>query len=453
MTARAPRIPGTGGLPTANTSPCSASTTGPAKVPQNLLILDRTGTVLHTLAGGAGDFYPAWAVDGDQVAFVADSGYDHGRAYFDVDAADAGGHVHHLWRSANAQFCDAGEGALDPAAALAVREAPLDPSLRWSLTSGMAYYSSPCSPGLQVVSVRNGATKVLGAGQEWHSPALSRAGVLAVIGQPGGPNGAPAVELVRPATGAILASLGSGETPSWSADGKSLYYQVRTAQSTLAFGSGTTALTTTRYLASIYRAPADGSGHSVVVRVDAYYLAGLSQIPGNGGVAFSAVGNDTKRSTPLKMGESLDKAWREGQSAAGERRSSRRIGASDGRRARCRPAGCAARSRALKRHTVQSGRFQGQFVFLLSPPTLSLATGGRLEKRSCLDWARRRRGKLVERNSQATGFRLDGALNMRSGRLLKDGPGENRAELCGRVPHGLRSFVFSERPDREMGFS
>ena len=282
-----------------------------AKVPQNLLILDRTGTVLHTLAGGSGDFYPAWAVDGDQVAYIADSGYDHGRAYFDVDAADAGGHVRHLWRSSNAQFCDAGEGALDPAAGLAVREATLDRSLRWSLTSGLAYYSSPCSPGLQVVSVRNGATTVLGAGQEWHSPALSRAGVLAVVGQPGGPNGAPAVELVRPSTGAVLASLGSGETPSWSADGKSLYYQMRTAQSTIAFGSGTTAMTTTRYLASIYRAPADGSGHSVVVRVDAYYLAGLSQVPGNGGVVFSAVGNDTERSTPLKMGESLDKAWRE----------------------------------------------------------------------------------------------------------------------------------------------
>jgi hypothetical protein len=105
--------------------------------------------------------------------------------------------------------------------------------------------------------------------------------------------------------------LGSGETPSWSADGKSLYYQVRTAQSTIAFGSGTTALTATRYLASICRAPADGSGYSVVVRVGAYYLAGISQVPGDRAVVFSAVGNDTSRSMPLKMGESFDKAWRE----------------------------------------------------------------------------------------------------------------------------------------------
>ena len=82
-----------------------------AKVPQNLLILDRSGTVLQTLVGGAGDFYPGWAVDADQVAYIADAGYDHGHAYFDVEAADIKGHITRLWRSSNAQFCGIGEGA------------------------------------------------------------------------------------------------------------------------------------------------------------------------------------------------------------------------------------------------------------------------------------------------------------------------------------------------------
>ncbi len=281
-----------------------------AKVPQNLLILDRTGTVLHSFAGGAGDFYPAWAVDGDQVAFVADSGYDQGHAYFDVQAADATGRVRRLWRSSSAQFCGIGEGASDPATDLYLRESTLDRSLRWSLKTATAIYSSPCSSGLQVVSLATGRTTVLGAAQWWHSPALAVTGALAVVSQSGSSSGPSTVETVEPATGDVIAQVDAGETPSWSADGKSLYYQQRTAQGTISLGTGTAAITSTRYLASVCRAPADGSGHGVIVQLHAYYLAGVSQVPGSRSVVFAAVANDSARTAPLQTGESLDASSR-----------------------------------------------------------------------------------------------------------------------------------------------
>jgi hypothetical protein len=277
-----------------------------AKVPQNLIILDRSGTVLQTLVGGAGDFYPGWAVDADQVAYIADAGYDHGHAYFDVEAADVKGHTTRLWRSSNAQFCGIGEGAADPADGMYLRESTLDRSLRWSLHAGNAVYASPCAPGMQMITLHTGKSSVLGASQGWHSPALSRAEKLALVVQSSGTSSVPTIQLVQATSGTVLTSVGPGETPSWSVDGKAIYYQQRVAKSVVAIGTGTAAITSTVYLVSICQAPADGSRHSVIATVNAHFLGGLSQVPGSTSVIFSAVGNDTKQASPLKPGESLD---------------------------------------------------------------------------------------------------------------------------------------------------
>ncbi len=277
-----------------------------ATAPQNLLVLDRSGTVLHTLVGGSGDFYPGWAVDTDQVAYISDSGYDHGRAYFDVTAVDMQGRTSHLWRSTNAQFCGIGEGVSDPAGSLYLRESNPERSLRWSARSGIAVYASPCAPGLQVINLPTGKTSVFGAARSWRSPALSRTGVLALVGQSAGAGSVPSVQLLRARTGAILASVGPGEAPSWSTDGKSLYFEQRTVQTTVEIGHGTATLTSTRYLASICRATSDGSGRSVVVQLSAYYLGGFSQVPGSRVVIFSVVGNDSRLTTLLKPADSLD---------------------------------------------------------------------------------------------------------------------------------------------------
>jgi hypothetical protein len=218
--------------------------------------------------------------------------------------------VRRLWRASNARFCDTGEGVLDPSEALAAQQSTLDRSLRWSSKRAVATYASPCSAGLQVVNLHTGHAAVLGAQQWWHSPSLSRTGALAVVAQTTGTPSHFSIELVRPITSTVVAILGAGETPSWSSDDTSIYYQQRAAQSTLVIGSGAATITSTVYLTSIYRAKSGAGSPRVLARLHDFYLAGLSPVPGGDGVVFGAVGNDGARTKPLSAGESLDVASR-----------------------------------------------------------------------------------------------------------------------------------------------
>src|SRR5579862_8389591 len=140
---------------------------------QDLLLLDRTGTVLRLLAVAApGDFYPTWAIDGDEVAFTA--GYTPvtdaaSRTYPSlgptvwVDAVDIRGRVRPLWHYHSDETCGSGFGGIEPALLDYQDEAGqsgLEPRLQWSLRQHVAIYAdSFCNPQFLRTDTTTGETR------------------------------------------------------------------------------------------------------------------------------------------------------------------------------------------------------------------------------------------------------------------------------------------------------
>jgi hypothetical protein len=100
------------------------------------------------------------------------------------------------------------------------------------------------------------------------------------------------VVLVDPRTGAVRRNVARGELPTWSHDGRTLYFVQRTQQQNLgwqdAFGN---TVGTTIFSTAIWQARSDGSGLSRLTTQDAYAFGPLSAMSDGKALIFALIDN------------------------------------------------------------------------------------------------------------------------------------------------------------------
>lgn len=163
--------------------------------------------------------------------------------------------------------------------------------MSWSMSQGVAAYLASCAGGVNVTNLRTRQTRVLASAQE---PALSSAGILAVVDRPNTPSlfQEGVVRLVNPHTGAVLHTVARGELPTWSRDGRTLSFVQRRLLRTLHAKDGLGNQRDLRiFSSSIYRADATGTGLTRLLTEDAFGFGALNATPG-GAIIFSRVDND-----------------------------------------------------------------------------------------------------------------------------------------------------------------
>jgi Tol biopolymer transport system component len=268
---------------------------------QHLLLLDPAGHVLRDLAilPQSADFFPTWALDANQIAYVASENWPKSASapLNTVNVADVLGNTHVAWRyRSTGEGC--GGGSPDPADAVYWQETGFGgtpPSMQWSISRHQAIYSASCAGGLYLTDTRTRSTRALGQqGSRWNEAAISRAGKLAAVVETC-PKGicSRRVVLVNLNSGAIVRSIAAAQLPRWSADGQTLYFVKRVGGRTLHLqdesGNKYGFQTET---SEIWRANGDGSHQLRLLSEDAYGFGPLSLTPDGHSIIFSRVDND-----------------------------------------------------------------------------------------------------------------------------------------------------------------
>jgi hypothetical protein len=262
----------------------------------DLLLLSPSGKLLRTLASGipTADFWPAWAIDGDQIAFIASESQDRktGEFHHRVMRVDVSGHRSFLFSYASFEGC--GGGSDDPSELAYWDEVGYegdDPAIAWSLEQHLAAYQSGCGGGVNVTNTQTGAT---GSQRSWVDPALSSRGVLAVMQRSNGGRrtGPGNLLLVDPASGRVLHRPGIGELASWTRDGRTLYFVRRqVAHDLKAHDSAGNSIELTMYRSAIVQAWGNGSHQKTLLTADAYGFGPLNVLPGGASLIFSRIDN------------------------------------------------------------------------------------------------------------------------------------------------------------------
>ena len=259
----------------------------------DILLLDQSGTVLRTLVTAAPAFYdvlPGWALDADRVAYVAAIIAGKTDLQVVVNQVDLTGHSTPLWRYHALEGC--GGGTPDPSGQLYWREVGYEgvaPTLQWSTRQRLAIYTSACIGTVSVTNLQTGATQPFGSGEV----ALSSTGQAAAVRYSDTAGVlVPEVVLVDPRTGTIRRTVAPGELPSWSPDGRSLYFVQRTRQQQLGWqdelGNN---LGTSIFSSAIWRAGGDGAHPTRLTTQDAYGFGPLSVTPDAKALIFSRIDN------------------------------------------------------------------------------------------------------------------------------------------------------------------
>lgn len=269
---------------------------------EDLLLLDARGKILRTLATMPAytDFYPHWAIDGDQIAYVAWTKWPKTSTipYYAINGVGIDGKKHVVWGYWSIGV-GCGGGTSDPAETAFWGETGfggMPSSLQWSLARHLAIYSAGCDGGLKLTDTRTGATRVLGTQRNsWNEAAISRAGTLAVTGGTcGSKTCTPNILLVNLTSGAIVRTIPGGELPSWSPDGRTLYFERRRPSRTRITMVDVTGNTVTFQpnITSLWSAHADGASEKQLLAEDAFGF-GRPAVTGDGrSIIFSRVDND-----------------------------------------------------------------------------------------------------------------------------------------------------------------
>ncbi len=265
---------------------------------KDVLLLDRTGTVLRTLASTATSsvFQPSWAADSDIVAYVATTTQAAAGPPGVIDhlwSVDPSGRRAPLWSFVEAMGC--GGGTSDPSAQLHWRETGFGGvamTFSWRTAQHLAVYTPTlCAGTVDVTDTRTGQTGQLGRHpSQWGEGVLAPNGtvVAAVIG--GGQD--RTVVLAAPRAGALGREVAAGELPAWSPDGRVLYFVRRTPGPLLhlrdSLGNETDSQT---YTTEVWQSRADGTRPRRIASFDAFGAGPLHVAPDGRSLVFARVDN------------------------------------------------------------------------------------------------------------------------------------------------------------------
>jgi hypothetical protein len=209
-----------------------------------------------------------------------------------VERVDTSGHRSYLFSYASLEGC--GGGSDDPSEIAYWNEVGYEgnrPAISWSVRQHLAAYQSGCNGG---VNVTNTQTRVTGTQRGWNDPALSARGMLAVMQRTNGaPRSGPGnLLLVDPGSGAVLHRAGAGEIPSWTPDGRTLFF-VRRAVTRVLRGRDTlgNSVQLTIYRSAIVQSWANGTHQQTLYSGDAYGFGPLNVLTGSGSLIFSRIDN------------------------------------------------------------------------------------------------------------------------------------------------------------------
>ena len=265
--------------------------------PTDLLLLDRSGTVLRTLTSPTTTavFQPSWAADVDLVAYVATT----------TPAAMGLGVIDHLWsvdprgrRAPLWSFLEAvgcGGGTSDPSAQLLWVETGFGSvamTFSWRTARHLAVYTPTlCGGSVDVTDTRTGRTGQLGQHpQAWHEGLLAPNGAVVAAMITAGQ--ARTVVLAPPRPGALGRAIAPGELPAWSRDGRVLYFVRRTPGPLLhmrdSLGNEADSQT---YTTAVWQGRADGSSLRQIAAFDAFGTGSLQLAPDGRSLVFARVDN------------------------------------------------------------------------------------------------------------------------------------------------------------------
>ncbi len=279
-----------------------------------ILLLNSRGSVLRTLATGPGpaDFYPSWALDRDEIVYVAAQhiAKAQGGLLNDVARLDLDGRRTLMWRYISHEGC--GGGTPDPAMRDYWEEVGFEgraPTMQWDPVRHLAIYSASCTGGLNFTNTETRHTRYQPASHRsspigpWSEAALSSTGQLAATYAGGsvtglsaanaGGTGTSRLALANPRSGAILRTIGAGELPAWSPDGRTLFFvrrtpgRVLTTRDTL---GNTVALQT--YYSAIWQADSGGTHLRRLTLQNRFAFGPLNVAPGGHALIYSAIDND-----------------------------------------------------------------------------------------------------------------------------------------------------------------
>jgi hypothetical protein len=263
----------------------------------DLLLLDRTGTVLRTLVSPTSTavFQPSWAADADLVAYVATA----------TPAATGLGDIDHLWsvdphgrRAPLWSFLEAvgcGGGTPDPSAQLHWRETGsggVAMTFSWRTAQHLAVYTPTlCAGSVDMTDTQTGRTGQLGQHPSaWHEGVLAPNG--AVVAAMVNWGQAPTVVLAAPRLGALGSAVAPGEMPAWSRDGRVLYFVRRTPGPLLHLRDSVgNAFDSQTYTTAVWQSRADGSGLRRIAAFDAFGTGPLQLAPDGRSLVFARVDN------------------------------------------------------------------------------------------------------------------------------------------------------------------
>jgi WD40-like Beta Propeller Repeat len=263
----------------------------------DLLLLDRNGTVLRTLASLATTavFRPSWAADADLVAYVASATPSAAipGTINRLQSVDPSGRRAPLWSFGEPTGC--GGGTSDPSEQLEWEETgfgSLALTFTWFAKYHLAVYTnSLCVGSVLVTDTRTGSTGPLGSHPHaWHEGVLSPDGTVVAAMISSTPE--RTIVLAMPRPGAVGSAVAPGELPAWSRDGRALYFVRRTPGPLLhmrdSFGNATDSQT---YTTAIWRSRADGSGLQRISSFDAFGTGPLQFAPDGRSLVFARVDN------------------------------------------------------------------------------------------------------------------------------------------------------------------
>lgn len=267
-------------------------------VTSDLLLLDRGGTVLRTLASAlpAAGFQPSWAADVDRVAYVAattPAPPQQGGVIDHLWSVDPRGRRAPLWTFFEAVGC--GGGTPDPAEQLLWRETGFGSvamTFTWRTAQHRAVFTPAlCLGSVDVTDTRTGRTGPLGQQPPaWHEGVLAPNGatVAAMIN----PSQERTIVLAAPRPGSLGRVVAPGELPAWSRDGRTLYFVRRTPGPLLSLRDSLgNAIASQTYTTAIWQARADGSGPRRIAAFDAFGTGPLHVTPDGRSLVFARVDN------------------------------------------------------------------------------------------------------------------------------------------------------------------
>lgn len=263
----------------------------------DLLLLDRTGTVLRTLASPSTPAVvrPAWAADADRLSYVASATpaasvpgtIDH------LVSLDPQGHRAPLWSFGEPAGC--GGGTSDPSEQLEWGETgfgSLAMTFSWLTARHLAVYTnSLCAGSVDVTDTRAGVTRPLGQHpQAWHEGLLAPTGAMVAAVLATGQE--RTLVLAAPHAGALGRPVAPGELPLWARDGRTLYFVRRAPGPVLhmrdSVGDVADAQT---YTTAIWRCAADGAHLRRIAAFDAFGTGPLQLAPDGRALIFAKVDN------------------------------------------------------------------------------------------------------------------------------------------------------------------